>query len=113
MAPITKKDLSRLYNYRLILVHEKIVQKLRFYNDGQVTVSRGTKEGPITRKTYYWSVTEKGVLRITSTLMNAPWMNAKPIAEWTDIKFDEDIMTVETKTGKKIYIMEMLPRKAD
>jgi hypothetical protein len=113
MNPITKEDLSRLFDCRLALIDEMAVQHFWFSRDGTVAVTLGAKDGPIAGPLMYWSLTRDGRLLITSARLRFPFMIGRPYLEWTGIKFAPDTVTVDTPVGPRVYTVQALSDGTD
>lgn len=113
MNPITKEDLSRLFDCRLALIDETAVQHFRFSRYGHVAVTLGVKDGPIAGPLMYWSLTRDGRLLITHGRRRFPFIIGKPFLEWTSIKFDPDTVTVGTPAGPRVYSVQALSTGTD
>ena len=80
MSPISSKDMSRLNGLYLRLIDEHTVEELSFNENGLVAATFGTKGGPICAPLLYWSLSKKGVLRITGD-------GGVSLPDWTAIGF--------------------------
>jgi hypothetical protein len=108
MSPIKKDDLYRLFGCRLELIDDRNLLLLEFLKDGLVAVTMGVKGGPIAGPMMYWSLTWKGHLSVTYSHKRFPWMIEKPFLDWRSIRFEDDILAVETSTGPQVYAIEIL-----
>lgn len=109
MSAIIIDNLHRLFGCRLELIDERNLLLLRFSKDGHMAVAAGMKGGPIAGPVMYWSLTRNGHLRVTYSRRHFPWLVEKPFLDWSSIRFENDILTVETSTGPQVYAIEVLP----
>ncbi len=103
MSQITTEDIAPLFNRLIELRHESIIEQFRFYPDGWLTATVGTKTGGFFGPLWYWELTKDGRLLITGR-KRLLWMVRDLYYEWTSVKCDGNMVTVvETGRGSKVY----------
>jgi hypothetical protein len=76
---------------RMELLDEKVVEVYRFHKAGHVSVTLGTKDGPLAAPLFYWKI-KRGLLVITES-------DTSVYQEFEVLSIDGSVLTAKRRSG--------------